>query len=96
MRAMNRAFCAPVRSPWKDPAKPTGQDTVPLVTMRPEVGSIVPAIIFRSVDFPAPLRPRSPMERPDGSVIESRSATTNVRPPERKTLVRFCSRIIGA
>ena len=58
----------------------------PRSTARPVVGSTIRERIFRSVDFPAPFRPISPMMSPCSiSKLTSRSAQNSslrVCPPE--------------
>ena len=80
MRAIKRTFCAPVSSLWNDPANPTGHEIVPSETIRPDVGSMVPATMRSRLDLPAPLRPISATARPVGKVAFRLLATTVRRP----------------
>ena len=92
---MKRVFCAPVMSRWKLPPKPTGQDTLPLVSTWPLFGLTVPPIICIIVDLPAPLRPSSPTETPEGKVSVMLSATILGPEGVQKDLVRFSRWIIA-
>ena len=76
MRATKRQFSSPVSSPLNEPAKPTGQLIVPVDSTLPDDGSMAPEIIRSSDDLPAPLRPSSATDTPDGKIAVMSSATT--------------------
>ena len=71
-------------------------EIVPYDQTRPLVGRVVPAIIFRSVDLPAPLRPSSATDAPVGNTALMLSATTCELRCRLKTLVRFCRTIMSS
>jgi hypothetical protein len=54
---MKRMLSWPVMLPPTPPFNPTGHDTDIPRSMRPKLGSSMPAISRIRVDFPAPLRP---------------------------------------
>ncbi len=77
--AFIRAFSRPVNSGWKPMPSSRIEATVPERSTLPEVARVVPATIFRSVDFPAPFSPMSPRARPRGSVKETSERAWNSR-----------------
>jgi hypothetical protein len=56
---------------WKPMPSSRIEATVPCSSIEPECGLVVPATIFRSVDFPAPFSPISPSAPPRGSSKET-------------------------
>ncbi len=60
---------------WNAPPKASGQDTLMVRSIRPEVGISAPLMRRISVDLPAPLRPRMPTLRPRPSSKLTSSST---------------------
>ena len=82
-------FSRPVSS-WLKPVPTSSRlPTRPRISARPDVGAAIRVRIFRSVDFPAPLRPMTPSTWPSGTSNEtSRSAQIS-------DLGRLCSRPVS-
>ena len=59
---------------------PPGHDTLPPSSIRPALGRIVPAIIFRRLDLPAPFRPINATAPPTGNSMFSPFATVLAMP----------------
>src|SRR5207247_2090822 len=80
-------FCRPVKRGWKPVPSSRRLATRPLSCTLPRVGSIVPVMILRSVDLPAPLTPIMPTELPPGTSKDiAHSATTAVAPGREDAL----------
>ncbi len=68
----------PVTSGWNDDPSSRIAETRPSIALVPDVGSVVPARIFRSVLFPEPFSPTMPTTAPRGTVADTpRSAWTS-------------------
>ena len=72
---MKRMLSWPVMLPPTPPCSPTGHDTDIVRSMRPTLGSSMPAISRISVDLPAPLRPSTASFSP-GATEKSMSLNT--------------------
>ncbi|MCY1363922.1 hypothetical protein D9M69_507040 [compost metagenome] len=59
-----KVFCRPVKSGWKPMPSSSSAATRPCKWMSPQVGWVVPVIIFNSVLLPAPLTPTMPTASP--------------------------------
>ena len=77
--AFMRAFSRPVNSGWKPIPSSRIEATTPCRSTEPEVGCVVPATIFRSVDLPAPFSPIRPSARPRASSKDTSVSAWNPR-----------------
>jgi hypothetical protein len=74
-RPPRTTFSWPVSSPLKPTPSESSVLTRPKTSTRPVLGGRIPAIVRRSVDFPAPLTPTTPSTAPcDTSKETSRTA----------------------
>src|SRR5688500_3785506 len=64
---LKKTFSRPVKSGWKPVPTSSSAPARPHTCASPEVGSVTPERIFRSVVFPAPLRPMIPSTSPRGT-----------------------------
>ncbi len=73
-----KTFCRPVKSGWKPMPSSSSAATRPATRISPQVGWVVPAIIFSRVLLPAPLTPTMPTASP-GSMVNSTSRRIQCR-----------------
>ena len=61
---LRKMFSRPVRSGWNPVPTSKSEPTRPRSRAVPSVGSVIRLRTFKSVDFPAPFRPRMPIASP--------------------------------
>src|SRR2546423_14420525 len=71
-------FSRPVSSGWKPVPTSKSEPTRPFTSTSPSVGAVMRERIFKSVDFPAPLRPMMPTTSPRLTSKETSFRAQNV------------------